>query len=150
MKYILFIVTLALTGTPDRVWAHDGDDHDAEGRLIIGPDDQRSTWELIQQQVLDHHCVSCHHTGSVFARQSGLILTADVAYEQLVGTAPRNAAARRLTSFAIEDRDIIGLKIRYARGDKVGDALYLFRADLPAGAYLKGDRCAGGSFTTGK
>ena len=93
MKYILFIVTLALTGTPDRVWAHDGDDHDAEGRLIIGPDDQRSTWELIQQQVLDHHCVSCHHTGSAFARQSGLILTADVAYEQLVGTAPRNAAA---------------------------------------------------------
>ena len=61
-----------------------------------GPDPvvSNSSWEVIQHEILDKHCISCHTAGSTFATQSDLILTADVAYSQLVNTAPQNAAAR--------------------------------------------------------
>jgi|GEM_PF-291953 hypothetical protein len=93
MKNILLTLALILMSATQDVWAHDGEDHDESDRLIIAPDDQRSTWQLIQEQVLDHHCISCHHAGSSFARQSDLVLTADVAYEQLVGVVAHNKAA---------------------------------------------------------
>lgn len=53
-----------------------------------------STWDLIQTKIFAGQCVSCHTAGASFGRQSGLVLTPDVAYEQLVGAAPTNAAAR--------------------------------------------------------
>ncbi|MDZ7359225.1 MAG: T9SS type A sorting domain-containing protein [candidate division KSB1 bacterium] len=53
-----------------------------------------STWQTIQQQIFDRNCTSCHRAGTYFARQSGLVLTSDVAYSQLVNVAPANAAAR--------------------------------------------------------
>ena len=90
MKNIM--VVLVLVGAPS-IWAHDGEEHDETGRLILDSDDQRSTWQLIQQQVFDHHCISCHKAGAAFARQSNLVLTADVAYQQLVGAAPHNKSA---------------------------------------------------------
>ena len=52
-----------------------------------------STWDIIQTEIFAGQCVSCHAVESSFARQSGLVLTPDVAYEQLVGAAPTNAAA---------------------------------------------------------
>lgn len=55
---------------------------------------ETSTWQTIQQQILDRQCVSCHTEGMYFARQSGLVLTNDVAYYQLVNAAPTNAAAK--------------------------------------------------------
>ena len=56
--------------------------------------DLNSTWDVIQATILNTNCVECHVAGSSFARQSGLILTPDVAYSQLVNRAPHNAAAR--------------------------------------------------------
>jgi hypothetical protein len=53
-----------------------------------------STWQIIQQQIFDRNCTSCHSAGTYFARQSGLVLTSDVAYSQLVNVAPANAAAK--------------------------------------------------------
>jgi len=54
-----------------------------------------STWETIQSKILQPSCASqCHREGTSFARQSDLILTADVAYAQLAGVAPHNDAAR--------------------------------------------------------
>jgi hypothetical protein len=53
-----------------------------------------STWQTIQQKIFDGNCTSCHSAGTYFARQSGLVLTSDVAYGQLVNVAPANAAAK--------------------------------------------------------
>ncbi len=58
------------------------------------PIPEASSWDVIQQRILDQRCIDCHVSGSSFADQSDLILTADVAYEQLVGRAPKNAAAK--------------------------------------------------------
>ena len=52
-----------------------------------------STWDIIQGEIFAGQCVSCHAAGTSFGRQSDLVLTPDVAYEQLVGAAPTNAAA---------------------------------------------------------
>jgi hypothetical protein len=54
-----------------------------------------STWDIIQSEILDKNCISCHTAGSSFARQSDLVLTKDVAYEQLVNVAPHNLAAKQ-------------------------------------------------------
>lgn len=53
-----------------------------------------STWATIQESILNRNCVSCHIEGSSFARQSGLVLTANVAYDNLVSAPPQNAAAK--------------------------------------------------------
>ena len=48
----------------------------------------------IQRDILDPRCASCHRTGTSDARQSGLVLTADSAYQQLVGVASVQAVAK--------------------------------------------------------
>jgi hypothetical protein len=53
-----------------------------------------STYDIIQGEIWDVSCTSCHVSGSSFARQSDLILTADVSYEQLMNRLPNNSAAR--------------------------------------------------------
>ncbi|PCJ64572.1 MAG: hypothetical protein COA58_12600 [Bacteroidetes bacterium] len=52
-----------------------------------------STWEVIQQNILDTKCISCHTAGSSQATQSGLVLTSDVAYASLINKTPKNTAA---------------------------------------------------------
>jgi hypothetical protein len=54
---------------------------------------QTSTWQKIQQDILNRNCISCHSAGTTFATQSGLVLTQDVAYDNLVGVPPKNNAA---------------------------------------------------------
>ncbi len=55
---------------------------------------KRDTWQVIQTEIWDKSCISCHSAGNSFATQSDLVMTADVAYEQLVGREPKNAAAK--------------------------------------------------------
>jgi len=53
-----------------------------------------STWATIQNEILTPQCTAaCHTAGTAFARQSDLVLTPDVAYDQLVNRAPHNTAA---------------------------------------------------------
>ncbi|MEL6670944.1 MAG: hypothetical protein AAFR61_02100 [Bacteroidota bacterium] len=62
-----------------------------------GPDpnpNSPSTWQVIQEDILDQQCTSCHVEGNSFALQSDLILTADVAYSQLINKDPKNEAAK--------------------------------------------------------
>ena len=54
---------------------------------------QESTWETIQTTILDNNCVQCHVSGSSFATQSGLVLTSDVSYDNLIDVVPSNSAA---------------------------------------------------------
>ncbi len=53
----------------------------------------KSSYDLIQGAIWDRQCISCHTAGSSFARQSDLVLTEDVSYDQLVNRAPNNKAA---------------------------------------------------------
>ena len=55
---------------------------------------ERPTWEVIQKEILTPTCVECHQVGTSFAIQSDLLLTDDIAYEQLVNALPNNASAR--------------------------------------------------------
>ena len=55
---------------------------------------ERPTWEVIQKEILTPTCVDCHQVGTSFAIQSDLLLTEDIAYEQLVNALPNNASAR--------------------------------------------------------
>ena len=52
-----------------------------------------STWKIIQEHILNLSCVGCHAEGTYFASQSGLVLTEDVAYDQLVNVVPHNTSA---------------------------------------------------------
>ncbi len=54
---------------------------------------QASTWTTIQENILNRNCISCHVEGSSFARQSGLVLTSEAAYDNLVSARPQNSAA---------------------------------------------------------
>lgn len=51
------------------------------------------TWNIIQDAIWNPRCTMCHVSGSSFAEQSGLILTDDVAYEELIGVTPKNIHA---------------------------------------------------------
>ncbi|MFT5055776.1 MAG: hypothetical protein ACI80H_000480 [Pseudoalteromonas distincta] len=52
-----------------------------------------ATWDVIQQNILNTKCISCHVAGSSQANQSNLILTSDVAYAMLIDKTPHNTAA---------------------------------------------------------
>lgn len=52
------------------------------------------TYARIQHDILDVSCVSCHKTGDANARQSGLVLTADSSYQQMVGVASLQRTAK--------------------------------------------------------
>ena len=55
---------------------------------------ERSTWDIIQQDILEPNCVACHTAGTTFANQSDLVLTSDLAYGQLVNRLPNNTSAK--------------------------------------------------------
>jgi hypothetical protein len=82
------IVQVIWLGSVAAMTASCGDDD----RTITSPVAQGSTWFQVQQ-ILATNCTSCHTQGTSQARQSGLILTKDVAYAELVGQAPTNPAA---------------------------------------------------------
>jgi len=52
------------------------------------------TYARIQREILDVSCVSCHKTGDANARQSGLVLTADSSYQQMLGVASLQRTAK--------------------------------------------------------
>ena len=57
--------------------------------------DQEATWDVIQSRILQPKCTeACHSAGTSIAAQSDLVLTADLAYDQLVGATPTNQSAR--------------------------------------------------------
>ncbi|MFY0608012.1 MAG: hypothetical protein JXR10_14935 [Cyclobacteriaceae bacterium] len=53
-----------------------------------------SSYDIIQGEIWDQSCTSCHIAGSSFARQSDLVLTSDVSYDQLVNRTPNNTSAK--------------------------------------------------------
>ena len=65
---------------------------------------EASTWGIIRDRILGPNCAGCHSEGTTFAKQSKLVLTPDVAYEQLVNRKPAN-------TYALEDGlELVGTK----------------------------------------
>ena len=54
----------------------------------------RDTWKIIQEDIFATNCVECHTVGTSFANQSNLLLTAEVAYDQLINHPVNNQSAK--------------------------------------------------------
>ena len=61
--------------------------------LLVGVGYCHDTWDIIQESIWNPKCTMCHLSGSSFAEQSGLILTEDFAYEELINVTPKNPHA---------------------------------------------------------
>jgi hypothetical protein len=78
------------------------------------------TFARIQRDILTPQCAGCHTSGTSAARQSGLVLTADSAYQQLVGVASTQLVARadqllRVTAFRA-DSSLLYHKVAWIPG----------------------------------
>lgn len=77
---------LALTLTLSALLSACGGDSAAPGGGTEPPTGTSSgTFARIQAEVFNAQCVSCHRTGDPNAKQSGLVLTSDSSYLQLIG-----------------------------------------------------------------
>jgi len=62
--------------------------------MIINNDEEsRDTWAIINEDILTPKCSNCHYEGSFFAETSNLVLTEDIAYQQLINRSPDNSSA---------------------------------------------------------
>ena len=61
--------------------------------IITSNDESRDTWDIINQDILTPKCATCHYPGSFFSETSNLVLTEDIAYEQLLNRVPDNTSA---------------------------------------------------------
>lgn len=71
--------------------------------------DFTSSWDLIQKSIFAPKCVECHTAGNTFANQSGLVLTEDVAFNNLIGKRPTNMAAAADGLFLLEQNGLSSL-----------------------------------------
>ena len=53
-----------------------------------------SSWNTIQEQILTPNCANCHISGTAIAKQSGLDLSKENAYSQMVNVPPKNISAK--------------------------------------------------------
>ena len=95
LKQFLFVIStsLFLFLALIMVGCDEGDTEDQDSLVGSGINKSKSTWSLIQENILQSNCVDCHVAGSSVAQQTGLILTADKAYKELVDKPPKNPAA---------------------------------------------------------
>ena len=56
-------------------------------------EDYESSYDIIQGEIFDKYCISCHIEGNPHAVESGLILTGDISYESLINVIPNNEYA---------------------------------------------------------
>jgi len=83
MKYYIILVVFGLLSVRCQT----------DSELVDDQSPPQSSFEIIQQNILEPNCVACHQDGTSFARQSDLILTKEAAYSQLVNRLPKNQAA---------------------------------------------------------
>lgn len=71
-----------------------GDSASSNGGPLLTVSD--GSFARIQREILDPQCASCHKSGTTDAKQSGLVLTADSSYQQLVGVASVQSLAKSI------------------------------------------------------
>ena len=55
---------------------------------------EKSTWSIIQEEIIVSSCLNCHASESTITKQSGLDLSNNEAYSEMVGVTPKNIAAK--------------------------------------------------------
>ena len=61
--------------------------------VINGGSETRDTFEIISEEIFVPYCSGCHYEGSFYAEQSGLVMTEDVLYDEIINSIPTNNAA---------------------------------------------------------
>ena len=74
---------------------------------------KRSTWKVIQDEVMTPLCADCHQIGTTFSEQSGLLLTEGEAYQQLINVLPNNASARSDGLLRVGSEGLASLETSY-------------------------------------
>ena len=57
-------------------------------------EDYESSYNIIQGEIFDKYCISCHVEGHTYAEESGLILTSDTSYQSLINEYPKNLSGK--------------------------------------------------------
>ena len=80
--YFLFIELFIFIGCENKKLTSQNDE--------IGLENYESTYDVIQGEIFDQYCISCHISGNSAAEASELILTSDTSYASLVNQHPHN------------------------------------------------------------
>lgn len=132
------LATALATALSAMVFASCGGDTAPSGGTVDAPGINNSgTFARIQTEVFNTRCVSCHRAGDPNAKQSGLILTADSSYAQLVGVPSVHQIAkadglRRVLAFK-SDSSLLFHKIAWIPGHHSRDYGQLMPMGTTAG-----------------
>ena len=82
--------------------------------FIINDNEDRDTWQIINQDIITPKCATCHYEGSSYTEISNLNLESSIAYSQLINRSPDNEAANQdgLTLLS-ENGGLLGLLTSY-------------------------------------
>ena len=82
--------------------------------FILSSNETRSTWQIINEDILTPKCATCHYSGSSYSQLSNLVLDSDVAYNQLFTRTPNNTAANNDGLYLLSDEGgLLGLLTSY-------------------------------------
>ena len=82
--------------------------------FILVSQDNRDTWQIINEDIMTPKCAICHYEGSFYSEISDLILTDDVAYQQLINRLPDNvSAAENGLELLSDEGGLLGLLLSY-------------------------------------
>ena len=82
--------------------------------FILVSQDDRHTWQIINEDIITPKCAICHYEGSFYSETSNLVLTEDVAYQQLLNELPDNSsAAENGLKLLSDEGGLLGLLLSY-------------------------------------
>jgi len=82
--------------------------------IILTSSDTRGTWQIINEDIMTPKCAICHYEGSFYSEISDLILTEDVAYQQLINRTPDNySASQNGLELLSDEGGLLGLLLSY-------------------------------------
>ena len=82
--------------------------------IILSTNETRDTWQIINEDILTPKCANCHYSGSFFSETSNLILSENIAYDQLINRVPDNSSAANNGLLLLSDEGgLLGLLSTY-------------------------------------
>jgi len=82
--------------------------------IVSSNEETRDTWQIINEDILTPKCANCHYEGSFYAETSDLILSENIAYEQLMNRLPNNSSALNNGLTLLSDEGgLLGILLSY-------------------------------------
>ena len=82
--------------------------------IILTSSDTRDTWQIINEDIITPKCAICHYEGSFYSEISDLILTENLAYQQLINRTPDNySASENGLQLLSDEGGLLGLLLSY-------------------------------------